>query len=47
MMYIIICTFKVVQYLPAAVASTESWLPASLGVLIDFDGDIGVGTIKR
>ncbi len=38
--------FGVLKYLPAAAPSTESWLPVSLGVLIDFDGDIGVGTMK-
>lgn len=34
-----------VSYLPRGPRSPESWLPASLGVLTDFEeGDIGVGT---
>lgn len=34
-----------VSYLPMGPRSPESWLPASLGVLTDFEeGDIGVGT---
>lgn len=33
------------SYLPMGPRSPESWLPASLGVLTDFEeGDIGVGT---
>lgn len=39
--------FGVLKYLPAAAPSAESWLPFSLGALIDFDEDIGVGTMKR
>lgn len=31
-------------YLPAAPPSAESWLPVSLGVLTDLEGDTGVGT---
>jgi len=31
-------------YLPAAPPSAESWLPASLDVLTDLEGDTGVGT---
>lgn len=31
-------------YLLAAPPSAESWLPVSLGVLTDLEGDTGVGT---
>lgn len=34
----------VLVYLLAAPPSAESWLPVSLGVLIDLEGDTGVGT---
>lgn len=38
-------SFNSVSYLPMGPRSPESWLPASLGVLTDFEeGDIGVGT---
>lgn len=34
-----------ISYLPVVPPFTDSWLPASLGVLTDFEeGDIGVGT---
>lgn len=36
--------YKMAAYLPTAPPSAESWLPVSLGVLIDLEGDMGVGT---
>lgn len=33
-----------VTHLLAAPPSAESWLPVSLGVLTDLEGDTGVGT---
>lgn len=34
----------ILAHLPAAPPSAESWLPVSLGVLTDLEGDTGVGT---
>lgn len=34
----------ILAYLLAATPSAESWLPVSLGVLTDLEGDTGVGT---
>lgn len=34
----------ILPYLLPVPPSAESWLPVSLGVLTDFEGDTGVGT---